>query len=115
VLNPNAWLSSQLTQAGVTVWKYFLSMQSTDGNLVLYAPSGAALWNAGTQGNPNAYLVMQGDGNLVVYRQGGTALWSSRTYGHTNAYLVMQGDGNLVIFAQGGPALWSSNTCCYKA
>jgi hypothetical protein len=114
VLNPNTWLSSQLTQFGVTVWKYFLSMQSTDGNLVLYAPSGAALWSAGTQGNPNAYLLMQGDGNLVVYRQGGAAIWTSKTQGHSNAYLVMQGDGNLVIYAQSGPALWSTQTCCYK-
>lgn len=116
LLNPDQYLSSSNpTLYGVRVYKYFLNMQGTDGNLVLYGPSGA-LWATYTQGNPRAYAVMQGpDGNFVVYRQGGIAIWNSQTQGNPNAYLAMQGDGNVVIYRQGGVAIWASNTCCYPA
>jgi hypothetical protein len=54
-----------------------LTMQSTDGNLVLYTPSGAAPWASGTTGYPGDYLVMQSDGNLVIYTTGGGAPWAT--------------------------------------
>jgi hypothetical protein len=45
-----------------------------EGNLVVYNASKVAQWNAGTGGNPGAYLKVQNDDNVVIY-QGGTALW----------------------------------------
>lgn len=50
-----------------------------DGNLVLYASGGRAVWSSGTFGNTGAFLRLQDDGNMVIYRNG-KALWSSRTY-----------------------------------
>ena len=84
--------------------QYVLAMQ-TDGNLVVYGPSGA-LWASGTSGAGN-HVVMQSDGNLVVYNSAGAALWQSGTGGRSGAFeLAMQSDGNLVIYSAGGP-IWS--------
>ncbi|NDC22198.1 hypothetical protein EBZ57_02395, partial [bacterium] len=47
-------------------FRYKLDMQY-DGNLVLYAADGSALWSSMTYNNPGAYAVMQNDGNLVIY------------------------------------------------
>lgn len=61
----------------------YLTMQSSDGNLVLYPPGGGdSPWASGTTGNPGAYLSVQNDGNMVVYSSSGSALWStsSETY-----------------------------------
>jgi hypothetical protein len=54
----------------------------TDGNLVLYPSivSGpTALWNAGTPGNPGAFLQVQDDGNLVIYSSTAIPLWATAT------------------------------------
>ncbi len=100
--------------------RFDLIMQG-DGNLVLYAPGGRALWASRTVGNPGAWAIMQSDGNLVVYRRGqppvpSAALWASRTAGHPGAWAVMQNDGNFVVYRPGSPtpprALWATNTCC---
>jgi hypothetical protein len=64
------------TGAGDTAW-----MQN-DGNFVLYATGGKALWSSGTYGHPGASLAMQNDGNLVVYGPGGKPLWASNTCCH---------------------------------
>ena len=56
-------------------------MQS-DGNLVVYASDGKALWASGTAGNPGSKLVLQNDGNLVVYAPSGKPLWASDTCCH---------------------------------
>ena len=86
--------------------RFKLYMQ-LDGNLVLYAPSGA-IWSSGTCGKAGTSASMQRDGNLVLYRNG-RAVWASNTAGHTGAYLALQNDGNLVIY-QNSKALWASNT-----
>ena len=49
-----------------------------DGNVVLYAASGAAIWSTGTHGNAGSVLAVQDDGNVVVY-SGSTALWATGT------------------------------------
>ena len=82
-------------------------MQS-DGNFVLYAPGGAALWSTGTSGHPSAFVVMQTDGNLVVYSSGGSPLWNAGTY-HTGGYVVIQDDVNFVVYGSTG-AKWQSDT-----
>jgi subtilisin family serine protease len=54
-------------------------VMQTDGNLVLYASTGAPLWSTGTHGNPGAYVAMQTDCNLVVYGPNNAPLWASGT------------------------------------
>ena len=94
---------------------YELSMQN-DGNLVIYGPTGAALWYSGTANPGSTYAIGQTDGNFVVY-SGGKALWNAGTGGHAGAYTCFQTDGNLVVYAPNGngytctgTALWNSNT-----
>jgi hypothetical protein len=103
-----------------------LDMQA-DGNLVLHATDGSALWHSGTWGNPGAAAVLQDDGNLVVYRPDGAPLWWSGAYIpdqlRSGQYLtnnqalvsasgryqaVLQSDGNLVVYGPGGRVVWAN-------
>ena len=85
--------------------RYRLVMQ-TDGNLVVYGPSGAQ-WATGTS-VPHSYAAVQGDGNFVVYdRTDGSARWASRTSG-LYPRLAMQDDGNLILYAGSGAGLWDT-------
>ena len=47
----------------------------TDGNVVVYSASGAALWATNTHGQSTSYLIMQTDRHLVLYRPDGSACW----------------------------------------
>lgn len=85
--------------------QYELAMQ-TDGNLVVYGPSGA-IWSSATGGHPGAKALMQSDGNLVIYAANGAVLWSTNTGGHPGAYLIIQNDGKLRIIYQGNP-IWTT-------
>jgi len=94
----------------------FLSMQNTDGNLVLYARSGIgaaakdiALWATNTN-QPGSRAVMQTDGNFVVYNSANVALWQSHTYGNPGAYLDIQDDGNLVVYNSANQPIWRTGT-----
>jgi surface antigen len=106
----------------------------TDGNLVVYAPGGQALWSTGTGGgNWNASAVIQTDGNFVVYAPTGRPLWSWRSgrtglsgstlsagqslsagqalWSSDGSYeAIMQTDGNFVVYAAGGKPTWSTGT-----
>ncbi len=86
---------------------YTLIMQG-DGNLVEYSPSGQAVWNSATYGNPGAYAIMQGDGNLVVYSSNGHALWNSQTYGNPGAFLTIADNGLLTIYNVYGQPIWQA-------
>jgi hypothetical protein len=89
----------------------FRLVLQADGNLVLYAPRGIALWASNTAGHADVWnAVMQSDGNLVVYNVFGHPLWASNTAGHPGASLVAQSDGNLVIYDPANHPLWASNT-----
>jgi hypothetical protein len=100
-----------------------------DGNLVVYTPSGAALFASGRLGDSRSRLVVQRDGDVVVRAGSGTALWSStadksqliagqtlragqsRRSSDDRFLLTMQPDGNLVLYEE--PAhrpLWSART-----
>jgi RHS repeat-associated protein len=80
----------------------------TDGNVVLYTPSGAS-WNSGTTNKASDRLIMQSDGNLVLYN-GSSAVWNTETYGKGNtSRLVVQNDGNVVIWTDFG-ATWATGT-----
>ena len=88
--------------------RYRLVMQH-DGNLVLYGPSGRALWASNTAGRAADHLRMQGDGNLVVYGPGDSPVWASNTAGHPSSFVIVQNDGNVVIYSN-GQAIWSTGT-----
>lgn len=84
-------------------WRYLIAMQ-TDGNLVLYGPSGPLWWSGTNQ--PGSFLSIQGDGNLVVYSPAGKPLWSSGTRA-AGTYLAVQDDGNVVHYSPTGPLWWT--------
>jgi peptidoglycan-N-acetylglucosamine deacetylase len=89
---------------------YWLTLQ-TDGNVVVYAAGGRALWNSETwwapgRPDPVVRLIMQADGNLVGYSYTGFPVWHSGTYANPGAIAVMQNDGNLVIYRANGSPAW---------
>jgi RHS repeat-associated protein len=91
----------------------FTFIHQTDGNVVLYGPSGF-LWQAGTGGAATTRLLMQTDGNLVLYN-GSTPVWQAGIGGQGDAssYLTIQNDGNAVVYTapNGAPKpLWFTNT-----
>ena len=82
--------------------RYEARMQS-DGNFVVYGPTGP-LWSSNTRGG-NPRLVMQSDGNLVIYSDAGV-IFSTNTSNRGGNRIVMQNDGNLVMY--GGSPVWST-------
>jgi pimeloyl-ACP methyl ester carboxylesterase len=87
---------------------YALIYQS-DGNLVLYGPSGP-LWASDTIGQPPGFATMQTDGNVVVYRADGVPIWATDTSGMPGAELRVQDDGFLVLYDAGHTSMWSVPT-----
>jgi microsomal dipeptidase-like Zn-dependent dipeptidase len=81
-----------------------------DGNLVLYALAGPALWATNTWGTPANHAIMQQDGNFVLYDSAGRAYWSTNTWGHSGAYLAFLENGDLVVYSATNSVLWSSQT-----
>lgn len=81
----------------------------TDGNFVLYGPSGA-LWSTRTNGGQsNRRAVMQADGNFVVDGPSG-ALWAANTTDVAGVHLVVQNDSNLVLYSGTGVPLWDRHS-----
>jgi hypothetical protein len=78
----------------------------TDGNLVLYGPTGA-LWQTKTVGSGAQRAVMQGDGNFVLYRADNSVVWATRT-SRPGTWLQVQDDGNFAMYW--ARAVWASNT-----
>ncbi|TYP89839.1 reprolysin-like metallopeptidase [Blastococcus xanthinilyticus] len=78
----------------------------SDGNFVVYAPDGRALWASGVYA-PGTQTVLGADGNLVTV-SGSRILWQSGTAGNAGARVVMQDDGNLVLYRANGSAAWST-------
>jgi len=87
----------------------FQLVMQTDGNLVLYGPSGA-LWSSTTAGSGATFAQTQTDGNFVVYTAANVPVWSSGTSGNPGAWLALQNDGNLVIYDGSNVAIWNSHT-----
>lgn len=109
-----SWRGNRTMRRGMSVrssdGRYLFAMQ-TDGNLVLYGPSGRAVW--ATDRVTGAWrsqesVVFQSDGNLVTYG-GGRPIWASNTAGRGADHFEVQSDGNLVIY-RGGTPVWASNT-----
>jgi len=108
------WGANRTLRRGMTVrsgdGRYLLAMQG-DGNLVLYGPSGRAIWATSWRTGAwqsQEFVVFQGDGNLVTYG-GGRAIWASGTGGSGAGAFAVQSDGNLVIY-RGSTPVWASNT-----
>ena len=51
------------------------AVMQSDGNLVVYNPSNAALWDTGTSGSYGAYLVLGDDGTLAI-DLAGQSVWT---------------------------------------
>jgi peptidoglycan/xylan/chitin deacetylase (PgdA/CDA1 family) len=88
--------------------QYRLTMQRSDGNLVMYDASGRALWSSRTEGHPGASALMEKGGDFVISSKG-HEIWSSRTEGHPGAWLAVQADANVVVYSAKGP-LWASGS-----
>ena len=91
----------------ITYTGYKLEFQ-TDRNLVLYNPSGKAIWATGTNGAADM-LSVQTDGNVVLYG-GSKALWATNTSGNNGAYFAIQSDGNLVVYNTNNRPIFSTAT-----
>ena len=63
------------TSAPIPNQNDYATMQ-TDGNFVLYNPSGTALWATGTAGSGGSSIEIQDDGNFVLYIE----KWQAGTY-----------------------------------
>lgn len=114
VASGSTWTGNRSLRRGMSVrssdGRYLFAMQD-DGNLVLYGPTGRALWATSFKTSAwgaQEYVIFQADGNLVTYG-GGRAIWNSGTYGRGADRFVVQSDGNLVIY-RGATPLWSSGT-----
>jgi surface antigen len=114
VASGSLWWANRTMRRGMTVrsadGRYVFAMQG-DGNLVLYGPSGRALWATSWRTGSwqsQEYVVFQGDGNLVTYG-GGRAIWASNSAGSGGDRFAVQSDGNLVVY-RGSTPLWASNT-----
>ena len=81
-----------------------------DGNLVLYNPSGQAIWNTATDQSSANKFVVQTDGNIVLYNSSGQAIWDACTGGNSGAVLAIQWDGNVVIYDRSGKPIWFTQT-----
>lgn len=88
--------------------RFTFILQHTDGNAVIYGPSGP-LWASNTGYGQSTTLAMQPDGNLVIRDPNNNALWSTGTGGNPGAMLIMQNDGNLVLYV-GATPIWATNT-----
>ncbi|QRN94998.1 hypothetical protein JRI60_38800 [Archangium violaceum] len=92
---------------------YILTLQATDGNLVVYRLADMkAIWATNVPGGTVAY--MQQDRNFVVYKNSTTAtsaIWASNTGGNvldTGVYLIIKDNGSLAIITSGGQTIWST-------
>lgn len=89
--------------------RFSFVLQESDGNAVIYGPSGA-LWGSSTTNGRSTLIAMQHDGNVVMRGPANEAVWDTGTGGHPGARLLMQNDGNLVIYINGWTAVWASGT-----
>ena len=73
-------IENKLAAAGDDLTKTRDAIRDTEArNLVVYSPSGQALWSAYVPTSPGDRLCMQSDGNAVVYSPANSPLWATMT------------------------------------
>ena len=88
----------------------FTALMRGDGNFVVYRNDDwSQMWSSGTQGHPEASVMVQDDGDLVIFAADGGHLWRSATGGNPGAFIQLHDDGRLVAYDFYRCALWSSN------
>jgi murein DD-endopeptidase MepM/ murein hydrolase activator NlpD len=89
--------------------RYKFIFQREDRNVVLYSPSGVALWATGTNNYKADKFSIQSDGNVVLY-EGNRAVWASNTSGNPGSLFVIQSDGNVVVYNPSGRPIFDTGT-----
>jgi hypothetical protein len=89
--------------------RYQAVFQATDGNFVIYGPSGA-IWATGTGNRGASFLVFQADGNFVMYNWLSQPIWASGSSSTHPGALSLGSDGNLVASNTTNQAIWSWRT-----
>jgi murein DD-endopeptidase MepM/ murein hydrolase activator NlpD len=88
---------------------YKFIFQKEDRNVVLYSPSGIALWATGTNNYKADKFSIQSDGNVVLY-EGNRAVWASNTSRNPGSLFVVQSDGNVVVYNPSGRPIFNTGT-----
>lgn len=89
--------------------RYTLTLQDSDGNLVIYEDGSTALWHVGPSPDA-AFLINQVDGNLVLVRRDGSSIWATGTAGKAGLTLYIFDDGNLVLLDRDEKPVWETDT-----
>ena len=72
----------------------------SNGDLVILAESGAAIWSSGTADNGATAATMLSDGNFVVTNAAGAVMWQTGTGGHPNCWPYIQDNGKFVMLKE---------------
>ncbi len=105
---PGSLTSGQRLLPGNELWSADGSAvlrYQTDGNLVVYAADGTALWASDTSGASAGRAEMQTDGNFVVYDAAGVPLWASDTYA-PGGYVTVRNGGFLMLYDAAHVGIW---------
>ena len=131
--NPNGGGPAGQLSPGGSIYSpqqaFRLTLQSTDGNLVLETIDDSALpsiswvpiWSIFTNMgipspiDPSSLTNQLSDGNIVLSDTLGAAKWSTGTQGDMGAFLRVQDDGNVVVYSAAGTAVWATNTAAGPA
>jgi len=88
----------------------FSALMRGDGNLVVYCNRDwSEVWTSGTEGHPEASVLVQDNGDVVICAADGELLWNAETGGHPGAFMHLHDDGLLVVHDFYRSQLWSSN------
>lgn len=85
--------------------KSHMSLQESDGNLVIYGDDGPRWWSGPTI--PGAVLVLHRTGALAIHAEG-RVMWSTETAGFDLAMAFLTNDGDLEI-KRGRRTIWSAS------
>jgi len=99
-------MAGQQLDAGLET---FSALMRADGNFVVYCNRDSSeVWASGTQGHPEASVLVQDNGDVVIRAADGELLWNSGTGGHPGAFVGLHDDGQLVVHDFDRSPLWSS-------
>ncbi|KJK58402.1 hypothetical protein [Saccharothrix sp. ST-888] len=82
----------------------------SDGNLVLYANDGRALWASGTYGQGVNHVDWSASGYIKLQHDNDTICTIGKLNSAPGGRAVVQADGNFVFYQANGSPAWSSGT-----